>query len=98
MMPKEMVKTALEEDADFIGYRITSASPTVLTGMLFEEMKKNGVNIPVIVGGCIHEKTAKLLKNAGVAEVFRPGTPFSTIAESIRNVAKKEPRKATSDV
>ena len=47
-------------------------------------MKAQGAgDIPVFVGGIIPQEDIQVLKTAGVAEVFTPGTDTSQIADAI---------------
>lgn len=85
--PKEAVQTAIQEDVDIIGYRLMDASPKVVMQILFDEMKKAGLeDIPVIVGGIVSEKDEKLIREMGVKEIFRPNNPLEQIKERVRAI------------
>ena len=81
----EIVETAIQEDVDFIGYRITSGEPTILVEILFQKLKEKGADIPVIVGGIVRAKDIPRLKSMGVIEVFGPGSSMDSIADFINN-------------
>ena len=81
----EIAETAIQEDVDFIGYRITSGEPTILVEILFQKLKEKGTDIPVIVGGVVPTKDIPRLKEMGVIEIFRPGNSMDSIADFIRN-------------
>ena len=81
----EIVETAIQEDVDFIGYRITSGEPTILVEILFQKLKEKGTDIPVIVGGVVPTKDIPRLKEMGVIEIFRPGNSMDSIADFIKN-------------
>ena len=81
----EIVETAIQEDVDFIGYRITSGEPSILVDILFKKLREKGVDIPVIVGGIVATKDIPRLKEMGVVEVFRPGNSMDSIADFIKN-------------
>ncbi len=81
----EIAETAIQEDVDFIGYRITSGEPTILVEILFQKLKEKGADIPVIVGGIVPTKDIPRLKEMGVIEVFRPGNSMDSIADFIKN-------------
>lgn len=86
--PKDIVQTAIEEDADIIGYRIMDAAPKILIPILFDTMTEKGVqNIPVVVGGIIPEKDEILIKEMGVKEVFHPYTPLDVVVDRVRAIA-----------
>jgi methylmalonyl-CoA mutase C-terminal domain/subunit len=81
----EIVETAIQEDVDFIGYRITSGEPTILVEILFQKLKEKGADIPVIVGGIVPTKDIPRLKGMGVTEIFRPGNSMDSIADFVKN-------------
>ena len=85
-IPREIVDTAVEEDVDFIGYRIMDGAPDILVGRLMSLLKERGVpDIKVIVGGIIPPGTIPLIKGMGVREVFTPGTKIQDIVSCIEN-------------
>ena len=56
-----------------VGLSILSGSHMELVPDVLAQMKESGIDdVPVIVGGIIPERDAKLLKEMGVAEVFTP--------------------------
>ena len=86
--PEELAITALHEDVDIIGYRLMDASPQVVISILFEEMKKKGIeHIPVVVGGIVPEKDEEIIRQAGVREVFKPFDPLERLSERIKIIA-----------
>ena len=86
----EIAETAIQEDVDFIGYRITSGEPSILVEALFQKLKEKGADIPVIVGGIVQTKDIPRLKKMGVLEVFRPGNSMDSIADFIKNYNRAE--------
>jgi methylmalonyl-CoA mutase C-terminal domain/subunit len=88
--PEEIVQTAIQEDADIIGYRIMDAAPKVLIPILFDQMKAEGIlNVPVVVGGIIPQAEEKIIKEIGVSAVFHPFSPLETITDRIKELAMK---------
>ena len=86
--PEEIVQTAIQEDADIIGYRIMDAAPKVLIPILFDQMKAEDIlNIPVVVGGIIPQTEEKIIKELGVKAVFHPFSPLETITDRIKELA-----------
>jgi len=86
--PGEMAQTALQEGVDVMGYRIMDASPQVVIEILFEEMKRKGIEeIPVVVGGIIPQKDETFIRALGVKAVFRPFDPLEKLPERIRLIA-----------
>jgi methylmalonyl-CoA mutase C-terminal domain/subunit len=95
--PQDIVQTAIQEDADIIGYRIMDAAPKILIPILFDKMKEKGVqDIPVVVGGIIPEKDEILIKEVGVKEVFHPYTPLEMVVGRARAIAMEARAKRKS--
>lgn len=83
--PGEIVKTAIQEGVDVIGLSVYSAGHMRLIPAVIEHLKREQAeDILVVVGGIIPPVDIPLLKTAGVAEVFLPGTPPNRIVEFIR--------------
>ncbi len=62
-------------------------SPKVLIPILFEGMKKKGIeSIPIVIGGIIPDKDEAIVREAGVKEVFQPLTPMDSIVERIKEI------------
>jgi len=88
--PEEIVQTAIQEDADIIGYRIMDAAPKVLIPILFDQMRAEGIlNIPVVVGGIIPQAEEKIIKEIGVSAVFHPFSPLEAITDRIKELARQ---------
>ncbi|MDY7033453.1 MAG: cobalamin B12-binding domain-containing protein [Thermodesulfobacteriota bacterium] len=84
-----VAETALQEDVDVIG--ISSLGyDHVLIPQLMELLRKKNLNdVLVIVGGVIPPDEVTALKDAGVAEVFPPGTKLNSIVEYVEGRAEK---------
>jgi methylmalonyl-CoA mutase cobalamin-binding domain/chain len=85
--PREIVNTAIQEDADIIGCRLMDASPRVVIEILFEEMKKHNIDIPVVVGGIVSEKDEAYIRKLGVKDVFRPFDKLESVQKRVKAVA-----------
>ncbi len=73
LTPAEIVAAAVAEDVHCVGLSILSGSHMELVPDVLAQMKEAGIeDIPVIVGGIIPTRDAKLLKEMGVAAVFTP--------------------------
>jgi len=82
--PKEVVKSAVENDVHIIGVSSLAAGHLSLIPELFNELKNlKRDDIMVIVGGVVPKKDYKTLFNMGVAAVFGPGTIISKAAQEI---------------
>lgn len=86
-IPREIVDTAIEEDVDFIGYRIMDGAPDILVGRLMSLLEERGaLDIAVIVGGIIPPSIISLIRDMGVREVFTPGTRIQDIVSCIEGL------------
>jgi methylmalonyl-CoA mutase C-terminal domain/subunit len=89
-MVDEVVKTALEEDADVIGMSFYGSGlmhDTLKTLDLLKE--KQMTDVLIIIGGTIPRETAAKLKKKGVNGVFTPGTPLEDVFAFIRKNVRK---------
>ena len=82
--PEQIVETVIQEDADAVGLSILSGAHLTLVPRVVELLREQGVDdVLVTAGGTIPAEDVPVLKEAGVAEVFGPGTPTSAIIEFI---------------
>src|SRR5262245_11439149 len=82
--PEQIVTAALQEDADVIGLSILSGAHNSICPRLMELLREKGLDdILVLVGGIIPDADVPVLKEMGVAGVFRPGTPMQDIIDFI---------------
>jgi len=89
--PEQIVKAALQEDADVIGISILSGAHLELIPKVIEIMRQNGLNdVGLIVGGVIPPDDIKKLKDMGVDEVFLPGSSLKEIVEKVKKVARQK--------
>lgn len=88
--PEEIVETALQEDVEVIGLSILSGAHLTLLPKVTELLKqKKATDILVIGGGIIPDEDIPKLKEAGIAEVFGPGTLSKVIIDFIKSKAGK---------
>jgi methylmalonyl-CoA mutase C-terminal domain/subunit len=82
--PEQIASTAVQEGVDAVGLSILSGSHGTLVPRVVQQLGELGAGeIPVFVGGIIPVDDIPALKEAGVLEVFTPGTPTSQIADTI---------------
>ena len=81
---EKILNAAVEEDVDAIGLSFLSGQHLLQTKKLLKLMKEQNLEIPVILGGVIPKYDISALKEAGVSEVFTPGTMSGTIAEYLK--------------
>jgi methylmalonyl-CoA mutase C-terminal domain/subunit len=85
---REIVQAAMQEDVDIIGMSILSGSPGIILPKMLKIRDEIGLkHIPVVAGGIFPEEEIEELKAAGVAGIFRPGTPIESIVETVRELA-----------
>lgn len=91
--PEQIVETALQEDADVLGLSILSGAHATLVPRTMQLLKEKGVeDVLVFAGGIIPQEDVPMLKEAGIKEVFGPGTPTPAIVEFVRKNAPKRRR------
>lgn len=80
--PEMIASAAEQEDVDVIGLSILSGAHNTLCARLMDLLRaKKMTDVIVVIGGIIPEADIPALKNAGVAEVFSPGTPTQAIVD-----------------
>ena len=79
----EMVATAaLQEDVDVVGLSILSGAHMTLLPRICQLLRDEGLDdVLVTAGGIIPDEDIPALKEAGVADVFGPGTSIGEVAE-----------------
>jgi len=82
--PALIVQSAIQEDVDVIALSILSGAHDYLFPKVMELLKEKGVeDVLVIGGGIIPEEDIPALKQAGIAEIFGPGTTTQQIVKFI---------------
>jgi methylmalonyl-CoA mutase C-terminal domain/subunit len=83
--PEQIVEATIQEDADAIGVSILSGAHMTLVPRIIELLKENNAeDVLVFVGGTIPKDDVPKLKEAGISEVFTPGTPTKKAVEYVR--------------
>ena len=78
--PEQIVRTAIQEDADGIGLSILSGAHMTLFPLVVEQLAAQGAgDIVFFGGGTIPADDAAELKRLGVREIFTPGAPLAEI-------------------
>ncbi|HLR34697.1 MAG TPA: cobalamin B12-binding domain-containing protein [Tissierellales bacterium] len=89
--PEQIVAAAIQEDVDVVGLSILSGAHNYLFPKVIELLKnEDAEDILLVGGGVIPEEDIPGLKEAGVSEVFTPGTSTQDVVEYIRKHVKKE--------
>jgi methylmalonyl-CoA mutase, C-terminal domain len=82
--PEMIASAAAQEDVNVIGLSILSGAHNTLCPQLMKLLHEKGMNdVTVLVGGIIPEADIPGLKEAGIAEVFLPGTSTQDIIDFI---------------
>lgn len=89
--PEQIVAAAIQEDVDVVAMSILSGAHNHLFPKVVNLLKEqNALDILVIGGGVIPEDDIPGLKEAGIKEIFTPGTPTTDVIEFIKgNVINK---------
>lgn len=89
--PEMIVNTALQEDVDAIGLSILSGAHLTLFPEVLRLLKEKGLeDVVVFGGGIIPDEDIPKLKEAGVAEIFTPGTPLRRIIDFLKMQEEKK--------
>ena len=84
--PEQIVETAIQEDVQAIGLSILSGAHNFIFPKVSQLLKEKGAqDILVIGGGVIPDEDIPKLKEAGIKEIFTPGTPTSAIIDFIKS-------------
>ena len=93
--PEAVVRTAADEDADWVGLSLLSGAHMTLVPRVLELLREGGLgHVGVLVGGIIPEADVPRLLALGVARVFGPGTPLPDIVSFLREHPPAEPADA----
>jgi methylmalonyl-CoA mutase C-terminal domain/subunit len=78
--PEQIVETALQEDVAGIGLSVLSGAHMTLFPRVVELLQeREATEIVVFGGGIVPASDIELLKAAGLAEIFTPGTPLADV-------------------
>ena len=86
--PESIVTVVLQEDAQVLGISSLAGAHLEYMTEILRLLREAGLDdVLVLVGGTIPDADAEILRAAGVAGVFTPGTPTSRVVEFIRQHA-----------
>ncbi|MFP5310505.1 MAG: cobalamin B12-binding domain-containing protein [Actinomycetes bacterium] len=78
--PEQIVSATLQEDAQAVGLSVHSGAHMTLFRKVVDLLAEAGADdVVVFGGGIIPQADVTALKEAGVAEIFTPGTPMGDI-------------------
>lgn len=82
--PEQIAEAALQEDVNVVAMSILSGAHPQLFPVVVNLIREKGMNdVLIIGGGVIPDSDIPALKEAGIAEVFTPGTPTGDIVKFI---------------
>ena len=88
--PEQIVETAIQEDVDAIGLSHLTGAHMILFPKVMKLLKEKGASdILVIGGGTIPEEDIPPLKEAGIAEIFGPGTPLEDVVNYLKENVRR---------
>ena len=89
LTPRALARGAREADVDLIGVSFSSGAYVDHCRDLLAAMTEEGVeDVPVMIGGLIHEDDHAELKAMGIKGIFGPGSTIEQIVEFIGQVAR----------
>jgi len=85
LTPEQIAEAAIQEDVDVVGLGcLTGAHLSLFPKTVSLIRQKSGKDTLVIGGGIIPKKDIPKLKEAGIAQIFGPGTPIEEIVKFIK--------------
>ncbi len=83
--PEAVVRTAADEDADWIGLSLLSGAHLTLVPRVMALLQEAGLgHVRVMIGGIIPEEDVPKLHELGIARIFGPGTPLDEIVRYLQ--------------
>ncbi len=87
--PEQIAEAALQEDVNVVAMSILSGAHGHLFPKVVKLVREKGMDdVLIIGGGVIPETDIPALKEAGIAEVFTPGTPTTDVVKFIKEHVK----------
>ncbi|MDY6267793.1 MAG: cobalamin B12-binding domain-containing protein [Selenomonadaceae bacterium] len=87
--PEQIAEAALQEDVNVVAMSILSGAHGHLFPKVVNLVREKGMNdVLIIGGGVIPDTDIPALKEAGIAEVFTPGTPTTDVVNFIKEHVK----------
>ena len=94
LTPEQIVEAAIQEAVDVVGLDCLSGAHMALFPKVVQLIREKGGNdILVIGGGIIPKKDIPKLREAGIAQIFGPGTSLDEIVQYIETYLRKSDDK-----
>ena len=87
--PEQIAEAALQEDVNVVAMSILTGAHGHLFPKVVNLVREEGMDdVLIIGGGVIPDTDIPALKEAGIAEVFTPGTPTTDVVNFIKEHVK----------
>ncbi len=91
--PEQIVRTAVQEDADAVGLSLLSGAHLTLVPKVVDGLRAEGLgDVVVVCGGIIPDRDIDELRADGVGAVFTPGAPLSEISSWLERALDERER------
>jgi len=88
--PEQIVAASIQEDVDVVAMSLLSGAHGTLMPKVVKLLKEKGAGDKLVIGGgVIPDDDIPALKEAGVAEIFTPGTPTKVCIDYVKTNVKK---------
>lgn len=88
--PEQIVAAAIQEDVDVVAMSILSGAHNHIFPKVVDLLREEGVDDMLILGGgVIPDEDIPGLKEAGIEEIFTPGTSTDDVVSFIKNNLKR---------
>jgi methylmalonyl-CoA mutase, C-terminal domain len=88
--PEMVADAAEQEDVDVVGLSILSGAHMTLLPRIVQLVRERGMDdVLIAAGGIIPDADIGKLKDAGIAEIFGPGTSIGQVARYFREHARR---------
>ena len=88
--PAQIVEAAVQEDVDVVAVSVLSGAHLTLLPRIADGLTAEGLtDVLLLAGGIIPDEDVSALRQAGVAEVFGPGTDTTAIVTYIEQRIRK---------
>lgn len=95
---QDLVAQARDRDVDLIGISFSSGAYVDHCRDVVEEMRAQGIDVPLMIGGLIHQDDHAELKALGVQGIFGPGTDIEDVVAFIEQVTLDRVRQRDENV
>ncbi len=90
LTPEQIAEAAIQEDVDVVGLSCLSGAHMALFPKTVRLIREKGSKDTLVMGGgIIPKKDIPNLREAGIAQIFGPGTPLEEIATFIKTTLGK---------